>query len=227
MNAASPLPEPRSHTGCPTCTTARCCVVFDPELTGHDVLRLLALGLEAHDFTTLRPTRIDQAGPDGLLDEEGCAWDLRLARTGSPELRPTAPDPRDDARRCGFLVTLGGASRCGVYTHRPMTCRTFPSARTSFGVIVATPEAICPPGAFAQERADLPALIALHHIAEREREAFRVFAAQWNAQAPAHRALSRLRLALVRFTRELDLAEHSRWPALARVALTPTEPTPP
>lgn len=196
-------------------------------------MRLLALGLEAQDFTTLRPTRIDQAGADGLLDEEGCAWDLRLARTGQPGLAPAppgpapAPDPRDDARRCGFLITLGGASRCGVYDHRPMACRTFPSARTSFGVIVATPEAICPPGAFAQERADLPALIALHRIAEREREAFRVFAAHWNAQAPTLRELSRLRAALVRFTRELDLAEHSRWSEKARMALTPTEPITP
>ena len=45
MSTVSPLPEPRSHTGCPTCSTARCCVVFDPELPGHDLLRLLALGL--------------------------------------------------------------------------------------------------------------------------------------------------------------------------------------
>lgn len=226
MSSSEPLPEPRSHTGCPTCTTARCCVVFDPELTGHDVLRLLSLGLDTQDFAVLRPTRIDQAGPDGLLDVDGCAWDLRLARTGSADLQPTAVDPRDDSRRCGFLVTLGGASRCGVYTHRPMACRTFPSAMTSFGIIVATPEAICPPGAFAQERADLPALLAIHRIARLERDAFRAFAAHWNAQSPELRDPRRLIDTLVRFTRALDLQNPSRWPELAHTALTSHEATP-
>lgn len=224
MSTASPLPEPRSHTGCPTCSTARCCVVFDPELTGHDVLRLLALGLDTRDFAVLRPTRIDQAGADGLLDEDGCAWDLRLARTGTQGLQPVSVDPRDDSRRCGFLVTLGGASRCGVYAHRPMACRTFPSARTSFGIIVATPEAICPPGAFAQERADLPALFALHRIAEHEREAFRVFVAHWNGQPHPLRNLDRLLAALLRYSRAVDFTTRSSWPGLAASALIDSEP---
>lgn len=222
----SELPEPRSHTGCPTCVTARCCVVFDPELTGHDLARLMALGLETRDFAALRPTRLDQAGADALLGPDGCAWDLRLARTSTPDLSLVAADPRDDARRCGFLVTLGGASRCGVYTHRPMACRTFPSAMTSFGIIVDTPEAVCPPGAFAQERADLPTLLVLHRRSELERDAFRVFCATWNAQVAKHREVSRLLPTLVRYTHEVDLALRSTWPEVALTALQSAEVLP-
>lgn len=200
------LPEPRSHTGCPTCTTARCCVAFDPELTGHDLVRLMSLGLGHDDIAELRPTRLDQAGPDALLGPDGCAWDLRLKRTGATTLAPPTgwPDPRDDPRRCGFLVALGGAARCGVYTTRPMACRLFPSASTSFGIFVTTPEAICPPDAFAQERADLKTLGVLHRLAAQERAAFRWFAEGWNAQTPARRELIQLMPALVAFTRALE-----------------------
>lgn len=202
---AERLPEPRSHTGCPTCTTARCCVAFDPELTGHDLVRLMSLGLAADDIAELRPTRLDQAGADALLGPDESAWDLRLRRTGAALLPPTGwPDPREDPRRCGFLVALGGAARCGVYTTRPMACRLFPSAKTSLGIFVATPEAICPPNAFAQERADLTTLSLLHRVAAAEREAYHCFTASWNARAPEHRRLGEVMARLVTFTRALE-----------------------
>lgn len=186
------LPEPRSVTGCATCTTARCCLAFDPELTVHDVARLLALGLDVEDFVALRPTRRDQAGEDALLDEEERSFELRLKQTGDrkrPEDGPT--DAAEDPRRCGFLVTLGrGVSRCGVYEARPMVCRLFPSARTALGVFVATPEAICPPGAFAQERADLATLGLLYAIADDERAVHRAFVRRWNTRAAETRRIS-------------------------------------
>lgn len=182
-DAVMAIPEPRSSSGCATCTTARCCVVFDPDLTGADLLRLVdGLGLEPRDVASLRPTRGDQAGPDGVVIGASGVWDLRLRRTAAlAGFRGPG-----GARRCGFLVDLThpelpAASRCGVYAERPMVCRLFPSDLTSFGVMVGTPEAVCPPQAWSQERADLPTLHTLHLLARVERERFRAFVADWNA----------------------------------------------
>jgi len=179
----TPLPEPRSHTGCITCRTARCCVVFDPELTGADLLRILSLGLRTEDVAELRPVRADLAGPDAIHLGDACAWDLRLRRTSSPA---TSSDPTLDPRRCGFLVTLGdGHARCGIYAERPLVCRLFPSDLTRFGVMILTPENICPPDAFAPERTDLSTLHHLHLVARAERADFRFFLSGWNARATA------------------------------------------
>ncbi len=178
------LPEPRSVTGCTTCRTARCCVVFDPELTGADLLRILSLGLRPEDVAELRPVRADLAGPDAIHLGDACAFDLRLRRTSSPHTSLT--DPTLDPRRCGFLVTFGeGYARCGIYAQRPLVCRLFPSDLTRFGVMILTPESICPPDAFSQERSDLSTLHQLHLIARAERSAFRFFLAAWNPRAIA------------------------------------------
>ncbi|MFO0744381.1 MAG: hypothetical protein U1F43_01755 [Myxococcota bacterium] len=83
MSAAPPdIPEPRSHSGCATCPTARCCVVFDPEMTGADLHRLVrGLSLAPADVAELRPLRFDQGGADTILLADGCGWELRLRRT--------------------------------------------------------------------------------------------------------------------------------------------------
>ncbi len=176
------LPEASSSSGCSTCTTSRCCVMFDPEITGADLLRLMhGVGLEPRDIAELKPTRKDQAGDDAIHLGDERAWDLRLRRTAAlAGFRGPG-----GARRCGFLVDLThpelpAASRCGVYAERPMVCRLFPSDLTAFGVMVGTPEAVCPPQAWSQERADLVTLHQLHLLARVERERYRVFVAQWN-----------------------------------------------
>lgn len=187
--ATDVLPEPASQSGCATCTTSRCCVMFDPELTGADLVRLIdGVGLEARDIAQLKATRKDQAGPDAIHLGSDCAWDLRLRRTAAL----AGHRGPGGARRCGFLMDLthpdlAPASRCGVYAHRPLVCRLFPSDLTSFGVMVGTPEAVCPPQAWSQERADLPTLHTLHLVARRERERFRTFLTVWN---PASKALA-------------------------------------
>lgn len=168
------MPEPRSRSGCATCTTARCCVVFDPELTGADLHRLVrGRGLDPADIAELRPVRVDQAGPDAILLAPSLGYELRL--------RTKAWDPND--RRCTFLVSLGPeVHRCGVYQHRPIVCRTFPTELTSLGVMVGNPEQICPPNAWSAARADLPGLRLLHAHAERERTLHRAFVARWNEE---------------------------------------------
>ena len=216
------LPEPRSSTGCATCPTSRCCVAFDPELTGFDLIRLMSLGLAVDDIAELRPTRADQAGEDAIMLGDLCAWDLRLRRTGEA-LQATRdfPDPRLDPRRCGFLVTFGGRSRCGVYGSRPMACRLFPSAMTPLGIFVDTPEAICPPNAFSQERSDLATLAVLHRRAALERDAFRLFLVAWNARGSSD--VPHFFSALLAFARAFnngDLADPTTWPDKVRASLT-------
>jgi Fe-S-cluster containining protein len=225
------LPEPRSHTGCATCRTSRCCVVFDPELTGSDLLRILSLGLRVEDVADLRPVRADLAGPDAIHLGDACAFDLRLRRTSSP--RTSSTDPTLDPRRCGFLVTLGdGRARCGIYAERPLVCRLFPSELTRFGVMVLTPESVCPPDAFAQERSDLSTLHALHLIAETERAAFRFFLLGWNVHATgllSHPLVARRALffeALLAFTSAISIrscasTDEILWASALSATLTP------
>lgn len=177
------VPEPRSRSGCATCTTARCCIVFDPELTGADLHRLVrGLGLAPADVAVMVPVRADQADGAALHFGDDRAWELRLRRTA---LAP--PDADGGAARCGLLVSLGpGRNRCGAYAHRPMVCRTFPTDLTALGVMVGNPDDICPPDAWSQARADLAGLRRLHERARAERALHVEFAAAWNARAAAH-----------------------------------------
>lgn len=176
------VPEPSSRSGCAVCPTARCCVVFDPEMTGADLHRLVrGLHLAPGDVAELRPVRIDEGEGDAIVLAPGCGWELRLRRTTLARA-PGAPP----AEACGCLVSLApDVHRCGVYAHRPMVCRTFPSDLTPFGVMVGNPEGVCPPGSWSQARADLGGLHRLHRRAAAERELHRAFVARWNEAPPA------------------------------------------
>ncbi|TNF32395.1 MAG: hypothetical protein EP329_10425, partial [Deltaproteobacteria bacterium] len=62
-----PVPEPQDRSGCLSCVTARCCVHFDPELTGFDLVRVaIAHGLSPGAVARLRPAHGVQAGADGV-----------------------------------------------------------------------------------------------------------------------------------------------------------------
>ncbi len=171
---------------CATCPTARCCTVFDPELTGADVARLSGrLRLEPRVFAELAPVRADAVGPDGIRLGGVETRELRLRRT-------TTAEGEGGARRCVFLMHLGpGLNRCGVHAVRPALCRLYPSDATRFGIMVGTPTDICPPDAWAPERVDLVPLRAAHATAAVERARWRAFLEAWDA--PAHqRALASL-----------------------------------
>jgi len=189
VDLADPVPEPRSRSGCATCATSRCCLVFDPELTGADLHRLVrGLGLAPSDIAALVPVRADQAEGHAIHFGDDRAWELRLRRTSlAPPAADSVADPAAAdlyARRCGFLVGLApGVDRCGVYAHRPMVCRTFPTDLTALGVMVGNPLAICPPGAWTQARADLAGLARLHARARHERRLHAEFLVAWNAAA--------------------------------------------
>jgi len=183
--AGPAVPEPRNRSGCDRCTTARCCVRFDPELTGLDVVRLVAVtGLAPRAFARLRPAHAGQAGEDGVRLGPGPeAWLVCLASAGPP---------RDGGRACVFLAAgEGGVPRCGVYAGRPLRCRTFPTELAPWGVEVETPEAICPPGAWTREGTDLEGTRRVHLRAWVELAVMRAFLGHWNAAAKAAIGLSR------------------------------------
>lgn len=99
-------------------------------------------------------------------------------------LRLADPRAPRGARRCVFLTHLApGVERCGVYAHRPMLCRTFPTELTPAGVMVMTPEAICPPNAWEVARTDLAGARQVHLRAAIERDLHRAALQRWNAGA--------------------------------------------
>lgn len=176
---------------CTRCRTARCCIVFDPELTGPDLARLAAgLGVPPLSFCRLAPVRADEAGPDGVRLGGIETWELRLRRTLAGEAAAGA----GGARRCLFLLHLGpGVERCGVYDLRPMLCRTFPAARVGAELHPGPAPAVCPDEAWE----GLPPLTAgaqaaLHATfdgAETERARWRSFLDRWH-EAPRQAALA-------------------------------------
>ncbi|MCB9732039.1 MAG: YkgJ family cysteine cluster protein [Deltaproteobacteria bacterium] len=182
----APIPEPAHRSGCATCATSACCVRLEPELTGFDIARLArARGLAADEIARLAPGHGDLAQADGvLLDGPDRVWLLQL--------RPADPRAPRAERRCAFLLHLApGVDRCGVYAHRPMLCRTFPTELTVAGVMVATPEAICPPNAWDIARTDLAGARQVHLRAAIERELHRAALARWNAAASEREAAPR------------------------------------
>ena len=170
--------EPQNQSGCATCRTARCCVHFDPELTGFDLTRIVtAHGLAPCAVARLRPAHGEQAGPSPEV------W-LVCLRSRPPT--PETADDDGDGRPCVLLDDLApGVRRCRIYAARPMRCRTFPTELTARGVAVDNPDAICPPGAWAPERTDLPMTRLVHLRATIERSVHRGFLSRWNAFAQA------------------------------------------
>jgi Fe-S-cluster containining protein len=168
---------------CQRCDTARCCVVFDPELTGADLVRLArGLGVTPLSFCRLAPVRADEAGPDGIRLGGIETWELRLRRTAAGEEDPFP----GGARRCLFLMHLApGTERCGVHPLRPMLCRTFPAARSLGQLHVGTAPAVCPEAAWEglppPEPALLGALEVTFDAADLERGRWRRFLSRWNA----------------------------------------------
>ncbi len=169
---------------CTRCRTARCCTVFDPELTGPDLVRLAtALAVPPLAFCRLAPVRADDAGPDGIRLGGIETWEIRLRRTPAGEV----PFP-GGARRCLFLMHLApGIERCGVHPVRPMLCRTFPAARDAERLHVEPAPAVCPEEAWKglppPEPELVAALEATFDAADAERARWRRFLDRWHDPA--------------------------------------------
>jgi hypothetical protein len=177
------VPEPANRSGCATCRTARCCVHFDPEVTGFDLARVVtAHGLAPRAVARLRPAHARLAGRDGVrLGPSPETW-LACLRSRDPTPETAADD--GDGRPCAQLTDVApGVRRCSIYPARPMRCRTFPTELGPRGVEVDNPDAICPPEAWSLDRTDVPTTRLLHLRAGVERSVHRGFLGRWNALA--------------------------------------------
>lgn len=217
------VPEPEDRSGCLSCRTARCCVHFDPELTGFDLLRIAtAHGMPPGAVARLRPAHAVQAGADGVRLGPGPeTWLVCLRSRAS-----TAATAELDAggRPCLQLEDVSpGVRRCRLYHARPMRCRTFPTELGPAGVEVDTPEAICPPGAWTRDRTDLPTTRLLHLRAVVERSVHRAVLSIWNAKVAALDEAPPRPIAEARFWERLLVTHERVLPALAPLFASPAE----
>lgn len=124
---------------CGTC--GACCRSYIVHLYGYDVWQISkAQRLDPEQFTIPFPQV--PPGPDGfVLDRNGPVLALALDKRGV--LHPSSP--------CIFLVEFNeNQSRCGVYSHRPVGCQTYPMVLRN-NQIVLDPNALCMPGAWAPD----------------------------------------------------------------------------
>lgn len=171
------LPEPRNNAVCIACT-ARCCYQYRVQITGADVYRL-ARGLSMHpkDFAMVVHTLKKQDSPDAIyFNAESEPFELCLHKH---------PKRRDKSgnRPCPMLVILDrDHQRCGVYAHRPMVCRLFPTYTHNRGVNVNNASA-CPPRSWSIERIDIRNVELLQKLWFIEMTTYRGILQRWNREA--------------------------------------------
>jgi hypothetical protein len=150
-------------------------------VTGLDVWRISrGLGRKPTDWLAAWPQ--GDPSPEGfILQSGGPSFRLVLQKQGS--LTPGLP--------CIFLAATGdGTSRCGIYAHRPETCRAYPMARRATGAVVH-PEAVCPPNSWPDGGSPglqwLPAIDLL----QSDLQTYRGVVAAWNQQVGRDRRVVR------------------------------------
>jgi Fe-S-cluster containining protein len=126
--------------GCASCA-GRCCRQYRVEVSVADV-RALATGTGLHPGEFVR------------------LWENTNGQLGF-RLRPGGPGNalnliRHEDGACVFLMEIAeGVARCGVYAHRPVVCRNFPTTMRR-GVVVVRQDVLCPPGSWNLAAMDVP-----------------------------------------------------------------------
>lgn len=162
----SPLPVvPAATSPCDGCISG-CCRGLNLVIDAFDAWRLgRDTGRALPEFADLRwtddPDEDYRVVLDGRPAEEAPRrYRLLLRREVDPE--------GVFERRCVFLVTEGGQGRCGVYASRPSMCRTYPTWLTTEGLRSEAGD-FCPPGSWALETVDAPALELVIRFKRRQR----------------------------------------------------------
>lgn len=121
------------HNPCATC--GACCRSYIVPVCGYDVWLLSTYQrLNPKQFLVAYPQ--EEVSIDGFrLDAESKPYGLALDKQGKFALD----------KPCIFLMHLGeGNDRCGVYDHRPVTCRAYPMALWDRTIFLRK-DAMCPP----------------------------------------------------------------------------------
>lgn len=155
-----------------------CCHAYLVPVTGLDVWRISrGLGAKPTDFLAAWPQ--GEPSPEGfILQRGGSPFRLVLQKRGS--LTPGLP--------CVFLEPAGaGTSRCGIYAHRPETCRTYPMVKRPAGVVVH-PEAMCPADAWPDGGSPSSHWLPAIDLLESDLQTYRGVVATWNQQVGGDRS---------------------------------------
>lgn len=181
------LPEAKHEAICAACKGGRCCVQYRVEILGSDLYRLVkGLTLAPQEFVYLARFAHGVDIPHPIfLSRERTPYQLCLQKKPAKKSKKPKPDSIKSTEPCIFLVEFDAfTKRCGVYPHRPMVCRTFPTTSTTFGIDVPQRDA-CPPRAWTIERVDIPTAHLLHTLARIERDIYIAFLEHWNTIADA------------------------------------------
>ncbi len=122
-----------SVNACLSCE-GRCCSAYIVQLNGDDVWRIV-------QEQRLDPVVFVQREPEEYPTSAGF-----LLRPGGPTYAISLRHQYDrrNERPCIFLMQLrGGVQRCGIYSHRPSACQTYPMRLQPAGV-VPREDMLCP-----------------------------------------------------------------------------------
>jgi Fe-S-cluster containining protein len=124
----------------PCASCGICCHIYFVPVTARDIRRItLGLGFTPDQYLIAVPE--PEPTPEGFVLQVG-GPSLRLVLRKNGPMAPGQP--------CVFLIKGGdGTSRCGIYEHRPETCRSYPMVRRPAGVVVH-PDASCPPASWPE-----------------------------------------------------------------------------
>ena len=162
------------HNPCATCTV-NCCSSYIVPLYGYDVW-LISTGqrLSPEQFAVLQP-EAEQGAIHFLLSAEEHPYSLALDKQG--RFQPKQP--------CVFLLRLAdGGLRCGIYNHRPGTCRAYPMSMWN-GVVFQRKQTLCPPNAWPPSQVVKPHWSASVHRFHMHHDIYCEVVARWNARVVA------------------------------------------
>ena len=117
----------------------RCCTTYIVPVTGLDIWRIA-------QAQRLAPELFVQREPESYATESG----FRLRPNGPTYGLALQHQPaRHNERPCIFLMQLrDGVKRCGIYTHRPRACQTYP-IRMQHDHVAPRDDMLCPGGSWS------------------------------------------------------------------------------
>jgi Fe-S-cluster containining protein len=166
-------PPAAAHHPCDTCGV--CCRSYLVPLCGHDVWEISRhLHLDPARFAIA--WQEEEPGVDGFrLERDGPLFSLVLdKRSWARERSP-----------CIFLMRLpGGHDRCGIYDHRPVSCRAYPMLLVDRRVQMRD-DPLCPPGAWPADEPSKPAWRQSVEEAHHRFHVYQVVVSVWNQRLRA------------------------------------------
>ena len=128
MSGASP---------CAACRK-RCCANYTVSINGYDVFVISkTLHLLPESYLIYFPVT-DRNERGFLLDPGGNRYEIALDKAGHYQ----------KGNPCIFWIELShGGGRCGIYSHRPMVCQTYPAYQQQ-EIVVLRDDVLCPEGAW-------------------------------------------------------------------------------